>query len=135
MSNYVKATNFYAKDALSTGNPDKVIKGSEIDTEFNAISTAIATKADTNNPTYTGVVTAPSFVGDLTGDVTGDVTGNVSGSAGTASTAGAIANTGGWAITPNGTLLDFKYNGTKVGTLSSTGDLTVIGNVTAYGTV
>ena len=34
MSNYVKSTNFYAKDALATGNPDKVIKGSELNTEM-----------------------------------------------------------------------------------------------------
>lgn len=31
------------------------------------------------SPTFTGVATAPSFVGDLTGDVTGSVSGNVTG--------------------------------------------------------
>ena len=60
MSNYVKATNFYTKDALSTGNPAKIIKGAEIDDEFNAISTAISSKADTTSPTFTGTPIAPT---------------------------------------------------------------------------
>lgn len=60
MSNYVKATNFYAKDALVSGNPDKIIKGSEIDDEYNAIATSIATKADLNSPTFTGIPLAPT---------------------------------------------------------------------------
>ena len=60
MSNYTKATNFATKDSLATGNPGKIVKGTEIDTEFNAISTAIATKADAASPTLTGVPTAPT---------------------------------------------------------------------------
>ena len=60
MSDYVKATNFYAKDALLTGNPDKLIKGAEIDAEFNAISTAVATKANLNSPNFTGTPTVPT---------------------------------------------------------------------------
>jgi hypothetical protein len=46
MSNYTKATNFAAKDALASGNANKVVKGTEIDTEFNNIATAIASKLD-----------------------------------------------------------------------------------------
>jgi len=46
MSNYTKATNFAAKDALAPGNAAKVVKGTEIDTEFNNIATAIASKAN-----------------------------------------------------------------------------------------
>lgn len=60
MSDYVKATNFYSKDALLTGNPDKIIKGAEIDDEFNAIATAIATKANLNSPNFTGTPTVPT---------------------------------------------------------------------------
>ena len=60
MSNYVKATNFYAKDALLTGDPAKIIKGSEIDAEYNAIATAVGTKADLNSPNFTGVPIAPT---------------------------------------------------------------------------
>lgn len=47
MSNYTKATDFAAKDSLPTGNAAKVVKGTEIDDEFAAIQTAIATKLDT----------------------------------------------------------------------------------------
>jgi hypothetical protein len=51
VANYVKATNFAVKDSLTTGNPSKLVKGTEIDTEFNAISSAIATKFDINGGT------------------------------------------------------------------------------------
>lgn len=60
MSNYIKATNFAAKDALPTGNAGKIIKGTEIDVEYTAIATAIASKADTNSPTFTGTPLAPT---------------------------------------------------------------------------
>ena len=46
MSNYTKSTNFATKDALPSGDPLKIVKGTEIDTEFNNIATAVATKAD-----------------------------------------------------------------------------------------
>jgi hypothetical protein len=60
MSNYTKATNFASKDTLPVGDSNKKVKGSEIDTEFNAISDAIATKADKNGPTFTGLPLAPT---------------------------------------------------------------------------
>ena len=58
MSNYTKATNFAAKDGLASGNPLKIVRGTEIDAEFNAIATAVATKLDTvSGPQYlTGIV-------------------------------------------------------------------------------
>ena len=60
MTNYTKATNFATKDALSSGNPLKIVKGTEIDTEFNNIATAVATKADLASPTFTGTPTLPT---------------------------------------------------------------------------
>ena len=60
MSNYSKSTNFATKDSLASGNPLKVIKGTEIDDEFEAIETAIGTKADLASPTLTGTPTAPT---------------------------------------------------------------------------
>ena len=60
MSNYTKSTNFATKDALASGNPLKIVKGTEIDTEFNNIATAIATKADLASPTFTGTPTLPT---------------------------------------------------------------------------
>jgi uncharacterized protein YaiE (UPF0345 family) len=53
----------------------------------------------------------------------------------TAGTAGAIANAGGWNITPSGTTLFFNYNGTNVGKLTSAGVFTVIGDIVSNGTV
>jgi hypothetical protein len=60
MANYTKATDFAAKDALTTGDPAKIVKGTEIDDEFNAIATAINSKANTNSPTLTGTPLAPT---------------------------------------------------------------------------
>lgn len=60
MANYVKATNFTAKDSLPSGNAGKIIKGAEIDTEYTAIASAISSKADLNSPALTGTPTAPT---------------------------------------------------------------------------
>ena len=60
MANYTKATNFTAKDGLPANNSGKIVKGAEIDTEFNAIAAAIASKADSNSPTLTGTPLAPT---------------------------------------------------------------------------
>ena len=60
MANYTKATNFLAKDSLATADPAKIIKGSEFDTEFNALQTAVNSKANTISPAFTGTPTAPT---------------------------------------------------------------------------
>lgn len=60
MSSYVKSTNFATKDTLPTGDSGKIVKGTEIDNEFNAIASAISSKADTASPTFTGTPTAPT---------------------------------------------------------------------------
>jgi len=60
MSNYTKSTDFATKDNLTSGNPLKIVKGTEIDTEFNNIATAVATKADLASPTFTGTPTLPT---------------------------------------------------------------------------
>jgi len=63
MSNYTKLTDFAAKDTLPSGNAGKLVKGTEIDDEFNAISTAVASKANTASPTFTGTVTLTTLNG------------------------------------------------------------------------
>ena len=60
MSNYTKATNFATKDTLSTGDSNKIVKGTEIDNEFNSISGAISSKADLASPALTGTPTGPT---------------------------------------------------------------------------
>jgi len=66
--------------------------------------------------------------------VIGSITGNAA-TATNATNATRITNSGGWGITPSSTTLFFSYNGTNVATLDSSGNLTVIGNITAYGTI
>jgi hypothetical protein len=66
MSNYTKSTNFASKDNLSSGNPLKIVKGTEIDTEFNNIATAVATKQD-----YDADLAAFALKTAPTGDVVG----------------------------------------------------------------
>jgi hypothetical protein len=60
MSNYTKATNFATKDTLPTGDANKIVKGTEIDNEFNAISGAVSSKADIASPSFTGTPAAPT---------------------------------------------------------------------------
>lgn len=60
MTNYTKSTNFASKDSLDFNNPLKIVKGSEIDAEFNNIATAVNTKANSLSPTFTGTPLAPT---------------------------------------------------------------------------
>ena len=57
------------------------------------------------------------------------------GTGNTTGVATAIANTGGWAVTPTGTKLYFSYNGTNVASMDSSGNLIVRGNVTTNSTI
>ena len=68
MSNYTKATNFTSKDSLTSGNALKVVKGSEIDAEFDLIETAVNSKSNTASPTFTGTVTVTNLT--VTGTTT-----------------------------------------------------------------
>jgi len=60
VANYVQSTNFATKDSLSPGDPLKIVKGTEINTEFVNIAVAVATKADLASPTFTGSPTLPT---------------------------------------------------------------------------
>jgi photosystem II stability/assembly factor-like uncharacterized protein len=68
MSNYTKLTNFAAKDALVSGNPAKVIKGSEVGAEFDAIAVAVNSKSNKASPVFTGTLTAENIT--ATGTIT-----------------------------------------------------------------
>ena len=46
MTDYNKSTNFAVKDGLQSGDPNKIVSGAEIDTEFNNISSSSTTKID-----------------------------------------------------------------------------------------
>jgi hypothetical protein len=60
MTDYTKTTDFAAKDSLPSGDSGKIIRGTEFETEFDNISTSIATKADLASPTFTGTATIPT---------------------------------------------------------------------------
>tara|TARA_B110000305_G_scaffold235618_1_gene295560 strand:- start:30 stop:761 length:732 start_codon:yes stop_codon:yes gene_type:complete len=62
VTDYAKTTDFQAKDALPSGDANKVVKGTEFEAEFDNIVTAVASKADKASPTFTGVVVVPSPV-------------------------------------------------------------------------
>lgn len=202
MSEYLKTTNFTAKDSLPAGDVNKKIVGAQFDTEFNNISTAIASKADLSSPALVGVPTAPTATAGnnttqvattafvttavanertatatltnktITGSLTGNVTGNVTGNADTATTLATARTIGGvsfdgsanidlpgvnaegsqnttgnaatatsatkisgftWTVEEVGFTLYFKMNGVTKATLDNSGNLTVAGNVTAFG--
>jgi len=60
MTNYVKATNFTQKDQLPVGDNQKKVKGAEFDVEFDAIATAIESKANETDAALDGTPTAPT---------------------------------------------------------------------------
>lgn len=66
MSNYVQSTNFATKDSLPSGDPLKIVKGTEINTEFANIAIAVATKADLVSPSFTTPALGTPSAGVLT---------------------------------------------------------------------
>ena len=60
MTAYTKATNFLAKDSLPDTDAGKIIKGSEFDTEFNNLQTAVNSKANSLSAALSGTPTAPT---------------------------------------------------------------------------
>jgi len=112
MANYTKTTDFAAKDTLPGGDTNKVIRGSEFETEFDAISTSIATKADTVSPTFTGTATFATL-NATTIDLNGGALDNVVIGASTAA-AGTFTN-----LTANGTVNFAGATVTNLGTISA----------------
>jgi hypothetical protein len=118
MSNYVKATNFATKDNLSSGNPLKIVKGTEINTEFDAIATAVATKADTASPTFTGTPVLPTGTTGVT---------QTSGTSNTTLATTAFVQAALAALHPVGSIYINATNSTNPGTLLGFGTWTAFG--------
>jgi hypothetical protein len=74
-----------------------------------------------------------AFAVKLTGDQT--VAGVKTFSSAPVMSAGAKLSASGWSVTETGNVLYFAFDGTNKAKLDSSGNLTVVGNVTAYGTV
>jgi len=113
MSDYTKSTDFASKDALPSGNAAKIVKGTEIDTEFNNIAIAVATKADLASPGFSGSPTAPTqTAGDntsklaTTGFVTAAITAGIASSIAAAYPVGSIYTNAAVSTNP-ATLLGF----------------------------
>jgi len=66
LSNYTQSTNFATKDSLPTGDPLKIVKGTEINTEFVNISTAISTKLDASAGAITDATINNTTIGATT---------------------------------------------------------------------
>lgn len=61
MTDYVKIYDYAAKDALLTGNPAKLVKGTELGAEFDAVAVAVASKVDEVGGTSTNqTLTTPN---------------------------------------------------------------------------
>jgi hypothetical protein len=88
-------------------------------------ATALNVTTDTSGAMaiQTSGVTAISISSGQVVTFTNPITTNTTGSA------GSIANTGGWAITPTGTKLYFSYNGANVASLDSSGNFKVLTSI------
>ena len=122
MSNYTKSTDFAAKDALASGNAAKIVKGTEIDTEFNNIATAVATKADLASPTFTGTPALPTGTTAVTQSTSDDST-KLATTAFVQDIADAIKS----ALYPVGSIYTNATSSTNPGTLLGFGTWTAFG--------
>jgi hypothetical protein len=100
-------------------------------TYYSAASLIPVTGGGTGAATLTGVVYG-NGTSAFTAATAAQVVSTIS--ATPVANANAIANTGGWAVTPSASKLYFSYAGTNVASLDSSGNLIVLGNVTAYDT-
>lgn len=117
--------------------------GSASGTGFNGSTATTISYNSVGAPSATGAGASGTWAINISGNAatatsaTSAATATSATSAGTATsaaTAGGIANSGGWNVTPSGTKLYFNYNGADVGSLDSSGNFIVSGNMTAYGT-
>ncbi len=110
----------YAKDLRATGVTTAefdVLDGITATTaEINyvdGVTSNVQTQLNTKAPSSSPTLTTPTLGGTTT--ITG--------------------GTQSWTVTPSGTNLTFAYNGTNVLRIDSSGNLTALANVTAYGTI
>jgi hypothetical protein len=75
MSNYTLAVNWSGKDALADSDAAKVISGSDFNTEFTTVQTAVNSKADLVNTDQNFSCNNATITGDATITGTLDITG------------------------------------------------------------
>jgi len=105
---YTTGTNFYSSGTVGsvTNTPNTLVQ------------------RDASGNFAAGTISATSFTGSLTGNVSGNTSGSSSSLA-----------TSNWTVSESGGALYFKYNTVNKMKLDSSGNITVVGNVTAYGTI
>ena len=128
----------YAKDLRATGVTDS---------EFDILDGLTATTAELNlMDGVTATTQELNFVDGVTSNIQTQLNTKAASASPTLTTptlttptlGSAITITGGtqsWTVTAAGTNLTFAYNGTNVLRVDSSGNLTALGNVTAYGTI
>ncbi len=142
MSNYIKTTNFAAKDSLPSGNPAKIVKGTEINTEFDNIAVASATKLDSSDVSAFGATLIDDADASAARTTLGLGTAATTASTDYATAAqgatadAALPRTGGamtGAITTNSTFdgRDVATDGTKLDGIEAGADVTDTTNVVA----
>lgn len=100
--------------------------------ELNILDGATATTAELNILDGVTATTAELNILDGVTATTAQLNGVSPTLSGTITIAGGTQN---WTVTASGTNLTFAYNGTNRMRLDSSGNITVTGNVTAYGTI
>jgi len=136
MSNYTKSTNFATKDNLTPGDPLKIVRGTEIDTEFNNIATAIATKTDNASAAITGGTINDTTIGATTASTGAFTTlaasGNVTLSGGTAN---GVPYLNGSKVVTSGSALTFSGSELGVNATSTDASVSVKALTNAYASV
>lgn len=105
---FTDGTDFYSAGAVgvSTNTPSTLVQ------------------RDSNGNFSSNNISAVSFTGNLSGNVSGNTSGSSS----------SLATTN-WTVSEESNAIYFKYNGVNKMKLDSSGNITAVGNVTAYGTI